>query len=326
MKIGDIVLKNQICLAPLAGYTNLPFRLLACEYGAAAVFTEMISAKGLYYKDPKTASLMATDPKEAPAGVQIFGSDPGILEEVVERYINPSPFAFLDFNAGCPAPKIVKNGDGSALMKNPKLLGDIVERMKKVSTKPVIIKTRIGWDDDSINIREVAEVIEAAGADAHTIHGRTREAFYQGKANWEIIADVKRYSRGIPIILNGDIRSAEGAKIALESTGCDGLMIGRGAVGNPFIFKEINQYLETGILPAPPTPREKIDAALAHTKSLSILGFEPAGVKEMRKHLVAYTKGLRHATELRNAVFKTESQADITRLLENYWQENYSDE
>lgn len=321
MRIGSIELDNPIFLAPMAGYTNLPFRILAREFGAGAVFTEMISAKGLHYKDKKTAALMATCPEEAPAGVQIFGSEPVILEEIVRDYINPSPFAFLDFNAGCPAPKIVKNGDGSALMKNPALLGQCVARIKKASTKPVLVKTRIGWDADHINIQEVARIVEEAGADALTIHGRTREAFYSGRADWEIIGEVKA-RRAIPVILSGDVDTAAAAGEAFARTGCDGLMIGRAAVGNPFIFEAISTYLATGRVLPEPTPRERIAAALLHMAKVAALCDTPSEATAMRKHLVAYTKGLAHAAELRTQIFKTSTSQEIMALFQAYWQEN----
>lgn len=313
-KIGNINIETPLILGPMAGYTNLPFRLMSKDYGAGAVFTEMISGKGLYYKDQKTAELMITSEKEAPAGVQIFGSDPDILGEVVERYINQTDHAFLDFNGGCPAPKITKNGEGSALMKTPDLFFQVVKALAQASNKPLIVKTRIGWDDDSINIREIAEGIEEAGAAALTIHGRTREAYYSGKANWEIIKEVKK-NAGIPIILSGDIVSGETAKKALETTGVDGLMVGRAAIGNPFVFREINHYLKTGEELDEPTPEEKINAALRHIELLSLLKNEEAGLREMRKHLAAYTKGLKRSTVLRNELFRASDKASVIRLL-----------
>lgn len=320
-KIGNVTIQNRIFLAPMAGYTNLPFRLMAKKFGAGAVFSEMISGKGLYYKDKKTAELMLTCVDEAPAGIQLFGSEPEILSEVVERYVNITDFAFLDFNAGCPAPKIVKNGEGSALMKNPKLLGEVVRALKKVSSKPVIIKTRIGWDEDHINVREIAEIIADAGADAHTIHGRTREAFYSGNANWDIIAEVKKHS-AIPIILNGDICSGDKAVEAFERTGCDAVMVGRAAVGNPFIFREIESRL-AGVKLPPPTPEERIQAAIEHVELVGMMKRPEAAIKEMRKHLAAYTKGLKNATDLRNKVFKVCSKEDVLTLLNEYMKENY---
>ena len=317
MQIGNLTIDNPVFLAPMAGYTNLPFRLMAKAYGVGGVITEMISAKGLYYQDKKTASLMKTTPDEAPAGIQIFGSDPDIIEEVVAQYINPTPFAFVDFNAGCPAPKIVKGGDGSALLQNPQLLKTIIARIKKVSLKPVTVKTRIGWDTQSINILAVSELLEEAGADAITIHGRTRSAYYSGAANWEVIGEVCKHVT-IPVILSGDVHSGETAKRAFETTGCAGIMVGRGAVGNPFVFREINAVLKGDPLPSAPTPVEKIEAALYHAALLEQAGYEPAAVMEMRKHLVAYTKGLKNGAALRTKIFMTESKEDICSLLSDY--------
>ncbi|MBC3886878.1 tRNA dihydrouridine synthase DusB [Acetobacterium paludosum] len=313
-KIGDISITNPLFLAPLAGYTNLPFRLISKRFGAGVTFTEMISGKGLYYKDHKTAELMITAKEETPAGIQIFGSEPDILSEVVENYINATDYTFLDFNAGCPAPKITKNGEGSALLKTPELLFKVVKALAVASQKPLIVKTRIGWDDESINIREIAEGIEAAGAAALTIHGRTREAYYSGRANWNIIGEVKK-NAGIPIILNGDVNSGEAAKKAIEMTGADGLMIGRAAIGNPFVFREINQYLKTGEEAEKPTPQEKIKVALKHIELLCLLKNEEAGLREMRKHLAAYTKGLKHATVLRNELFRAADKDTVIALL-----------
>ncbi|AFA49713.1 tRNA dihydrouridine synthase DusB [Acetobacterium woodii] len=314
LKIGDVCIDTPLFLGPMAGYTNLPFRLIAKEFGAGAVFSEMVSGKGLYYNDHKTADLMLTSEKEAPAGIQLFGSDPDILAEVVHNNINSTAYAFLDFNAGCPAPKITKNGEGSALLKTPELLYRVVKALAEASQKPLIVKTRIGWDDDSINILRIAEGIEAAGAAALTIHGRTREAYYSGTANWEIIAAVKK-NAGIPIILNGDINSGPAAQKAFETTGVDAVMIGRAAIGNPFIFREIRHYLETGQIGEKPTPEEKVAVALKHLELLALLKNEDAGLREMRKHLAAYTKGLRHATAIRNELFRAPDKETVIKLL-----------
>jgi|LGOV01.1.fsa_nt_gb nifR3 family TIM-barrel protein len=321
LKIGNIEIDRPLFLGPMAGYTNLPYRLMAKSFGAGVVFTEMISGKGLYYKDKKTVELMKTCDEEIPVGVQIFGSDPDILTEVTQRYLNQTNHTFLDFNGGCPAPKITKNGEGSALLKNPDLFFKIVSVLAKASQKPLIVKTRIGWDDDSINIREIAEGIEEAGAAALTIHGRTQKAFYSGKANWKIIGEVKK-NAGIPIILNGDITSGEQAKIALETTGVDGIMVGRGAIGNPFIFREINHYLNTGEVREKPSPEEKINTALKHVELLSLLKNEEAGLREMKKHLAAYTKGLSRSTQLRNALFRASDKASVLCLLKSAIKEN----
>ena len=320
MKCGKYEWHQPVFLAPMAGYTNLPFRLLCRKFGADAVFTEMISAKGLYYKDQKTAALMLTSEKETPAGIQIFGSNEAVLSEVIQTYINQTKFAFLDFNAGCPAPKIVKNKEGSALLKDPAYLGKIITTMKKVSQKPLCIKTRIGFEQGQKNIREVAEIIETAGADLLTIHGRTRADFYQGHADWESIKQVKQNAK-IPIVLSGDITSAEDAVRAFETTGCDGIMIGRAAVGNPFLFREIKYRLKTGKTLEPPTLQEKMQAIQEQTELTLLLKREDIAIKEMRKHLAAYSKGLKNATTFRNKGFKVNTRKDIKALIENYLEE-----
>jgi tRNA-dihydrouridine synthase B len=301
-------------LGPMAGYTNLPYRIMVKSFGADAVVTEMISAKGLYYKDYKTADLMVTDSLEMPAGLQIFGSDPEILGFVTREYLNSTSFNFIDFNAGCPAPKITKNGEGSALLKNPDLLYQVVRALVQNSQKPVTVKTRIGWDDDAINILEVAKGIEAAGASVLFLHGRTREAYYSGKANWEMIGQVKKELR-IPVVLNGDINSGPAARQALEQTGADGLMIGRSAIGNPFIFREVAYFLKTDQELPTPTPEVRLKAALTHIELLSHLKNEEAGLREMRKHLAAYIKGMPHATSLRDTIFRAPDKAAVISLL-----------
>lgn len=320
MKCGKYEWHQPVFLAPMAGYTNLPFRLLCRKFGADAVFTEMISAKGLYYKDKKTEALMLTSEKESPAGIQIFGSDEAVLSEVIQTYINQTPFAFLDFNAGCPAPKIVKNKEGSALLKEPAHLGKLVTAMKKASDKPLFVKTRLGFEKGQKNIREVAEIVETAGADLLTIHGRTRADFYQGNADWESIKAVKEHAK-IPIILSGDITSAEDAVRAFETTGCDGIMIGRAAVGNPFLFREIKHRLKTGETLKPPTLQEKMQAIQEQTDLTLLLKREDVAIKEMRKHLAAYSKGLKNATTFRGRGFKVNTREDIKQLIATYLEE-----
>lgn len=307
--------KIPLFLGPMAGYTNLPYRLVAKKFGADVVTTEMISAKGLYYRDPKTADLMRSSFKEAPVGIQIFGSDEKILEEVIKTTINDTNFDFIDFNAGCPAPKITKNGEGSALLKNPDRLFQIVKRMVAVSNKPVTVKTRLGWDDESINIQTVAKGIEEAGAAVLFIHGRTRSAYYSGVANWQHIAGVKK-KLSIPVVLNGDIFSGGAAQKALNETKVDGLMIGRGAIGNPFIFEQVAHYLKTGQDLLKPSPVKRLETALFHIDSLSCLNNQEAAAREMRKHLAVYIKGMKHASVLRDKIFRTANKASLIRLLE----------
>ncbi|WP_315523239.1 tRNA dihydrouridine synthase DusB [Pseudoramibacter alactolyticus] len=305
-----------LMLAPLAGYSNLPFRLMAKKYGADTVTTEMISAKGLFYRDKKTAKLMATCPEEAPAGIQLFGSDPAIIERVVAEQVNATPFAFIDFNAGCPAPKIVKNGDGAALLKDLSRLEAIVRRMKVVSIKPVHVKIRLGWDAGHRVAVEAAKRIEAAGADVLTVHGRTREAFYSGAADWPAIAEVKA-AVSLPVVANGDIDSPEAAAAALAATGADGLMVGRGAIGNPFIFREMKQAL-AGKTAAPPSVDERLQAAVDHVHLVTAMAERVGPMVEMRKQLVAYTRGMPGSAALRQQIFTRSTGEALLALLEAY--------
>lgn len=316
MRLGQLFKgKTPLFLGPMAGYTNLPYRLMAKRFGADAVITEMISAKGLYYQDHKTFDLMRTIPAEGLAGIQIFGSDEKIIAEVVKTTINQTAFDFIDFNAGCPAPKITKNGEGSALLKNPGLLYRIVETMVRASTKPVTVKTRLGWDDDSINIEEVAKGIEAAGATALFIHGRTRAAYYSGLANWEPIKAVKARLT-IPVVLNGDINSGQAAKKALDQTQVDGLMIGRAAIGNPFIFAQVNHYLKTGEDLLKPSATRRLEIALDHLDALAYLKNQEMAAREMRKHLAMYIRGMDRATVLRDQIFRSPNKESLRDLLE----------
>lgn len=312
MKIGDLELDNKYILAPMAGVTDLPFRLLCKEQGCSLMYTEMISAKGLYYGDKKTRSLIETLDKEKPIGIQIFGSDPKIMAKVVKEQINDMNFALVDINAGCPAPKIVKNGDGSALMKNPELLGEIVYAVAKESRIPVTVKIRSGWDDAHINAVEVAKIIEEAGANAVTVHGRTREQFYSGKSNWDIIKRVKEQLQ-IPVIGNGDVKSYKSAISLLDSTKCDGIMIGRGSLGNPWIFSMLINQSEKC-----PKPQEKIQTAIRHMEMLLEIKPEKVVMGEIRKHIGWYTKGLQGSAEIRNQINQTLSSVEVKDLLINY--------
>ncbi|RBP67485.1 tRNA-U20-dihydrouridine synthase [Alkalibaculum bacchi] len=312
MKIGDLELDNKYILAPMAGVTDLPFRLLCKEQGCSLMYTEMISAKGLYYGDKKTRSLIETLDEEKPIGIQIFGSDPKIMAKVVKEQINDMNFALVDINAGCPAPKIVKNGDGSALMKNPELLGEIVYAVAKESRIPVTVKIRSGWDDAHINAVEVAKIIEEAGANAVTVHGRTREQFYSGKSNWDIIKRVKEQLQ-IPVIGNGDVKSYKSAISLLDSTKCDGIMIGRGSLGNPWIFSMLINQSEKC-----PKPQEKIQTAIRHMEMLLEIKPEKVVMGEIRKHIGWYTKGLQGSAEIRNQINQTLSSVEVKDLLINY--------
>lgn len=315
LTIGGVTLENNLILAPMAGVTDLPFRLLCSGQGAALTGMEMVSAKAIMYGNKNTEGLLAIHPQEGPASLQMFGSDPKIVSEMAKR-IEERPFAILDINMGCPVPKIVNNGEGSALMREPELAGEIIAATAKAIEKPVTVKIRKGFDEDHVNAVELAKIAEDAGAAAVAVHGRTREQFYSGEADWEIIARVKE-AVSIPVIGNGDVTDGESARKLLVQTGCDGVMIGRAARGNPWLFRQIAAYLEKGeILPAP-SMEEKKKMILRHAKlQLEIKG-EYTGVREMRKHLSWYTAGLPGSARLRGSVNQAESFADIRRLVES---------
>ncbi len=312
MKIGNVEINGRIFLAPMAGITDLSYRKICRRWGAYMTYSEMISAKGLYYKDRKTHELMSVD--SHPSAVQIFGSDPDIMAEIVPQVIE-SGCDIIDINMGCPAPKIAGNGDGSALMKNPALMGRIIRAVSDVSPVPVTAKIRKGWNGDSINALECAKILEANGAAAVAVHGRTREQFYSGDADWNIIAEIKN-SLIIPVIGNGDIWSAEDAANMFKQTGCDAVMIARAAEGNPFIFRQIHELLENGEVTYFPSPAEKLQQCLEHIKMLTDEKGESRGIKEARKHVAWYIKGLPGASSLKSEVFKINDYASMKNLLE----------
>lgn len=309
LKIGNVVLKNNVILAPMAGVTDLPFRLMCKEQGAGLVCMEMVSAKAVHFNNKNTEALMEIHPDEMPVSLQLFGSEPEIMAETAAR-IEERPFAILDINMGCPVPKVVNNREGSALMKNPKLAGEIVYAVSHAVKKPVTVKIRKGFDDDTVNAVEIAKIAEANGAAAVAVHGRTREQYYSGKADWDIIRQVKEAVR-IPVIGNGDVTSAVSAARLLEETGCDGIMVGRASRGNPWIFREINQYLDTGIIPERPTREEVCDMILRHAGLLLSYKGEYVAVREMRKHVAWYTAGYPHSAKLRSMVNEMETYAEL---------------
>lgn len=316
MKIGNVVLDNNVFLAPMAGITDMPFRILCKEQGCGLLYSEMISAKGIYYNDAKSFRLTEIDPSEEPTAIQIFGSEPDIMAKVAER-LSQLNTAIIDINMGCPTPKITKNGEGSALMKNPSLIGKIVNEVSRASSKPVTVKIRKGWDDDNVNAVEIAKIAEENGAQAITIHGRTREQFYSGKADWEIIKKVKK-AVSIPVIGNGDIFVEEDAKRMLEETGCDAIMVGRGAQGNPWIFSKILSYLKFNVKVSDVKAEDKINMIKKHMQMLVNIKGESSGIKEMRKHIAWYVKGMKNSTILREKVFHSVSQEEVTNLLQEY--------
>ncbi len=316
MKIGSVEIKNPIALAPMAGVTDLPFRLLCKEMGCGLLYTEMISAKGLLYENEKTHFLLEIDPRERPIGVQLFGSDPNILAHMAQK-VEEYPIDFIDLNMGCPAPKITKNKEGSALMLDPPLVEKIVSTITKQIRKPLTVKIRKGFDQEHINAVEIAKIVENSGASAITIHGRTRDQFYSGKADWDMIRQVKE-AVSIPVIGNGDIQTPEDGEKMMEETGCDGIMIGRAAQGNPWIFERTLHYLQTGELLPMPTVEEKITTALIHAKNLIRFKGDYIGIREMRKHVTWYTKGLSHTAELRQSINHVHSYEELEKILMEY--------
>ena len=313
LKIGNVELENRYILGPMAGVTDLPFRLLCREQGAGLLCMEMVSAKAIMYNNRNTEQLLTIHPDERPVSLQLFGSDPKIMSEMAKR-IEERPFAILDINMGCPVPKVVKNSEGSALMKDPKLVYEIVSSMVKAIEKPVTVKIRKGFDDDHVNAVEIARIIEEAGAAAVAVHGRTREQYYSGKADWDIIRQVKE-AVSIPVIGNGDVTSPERAEELVRRTGCDGVMIARGAQGNPWIFSEMITYEETGVVPPRPGKEELKEMMLRHARLQLEYKGEYSGIREMRKHVAWYTKGIPGAARLREKINAVESLGELENLL-----------
>ena len=323
LQIGNVTLENNLILAPMAGVSDLPFRLLCREQGAGLVCMEMVSAKAILYKNRNTEELLTIDSKEHPVSLQLFGSDPDIISEIAKQ-IEERPFDILDLNMGCPVPKVVNNGDGSALMKNPRLAGEIIEKTARAIKKPLTVKIRKGFDDAHVNAVELAHIAQESGAAAVAVHGRTREQYYAGHADWDIIRQVKE-AVSIPVIGNGDIRTPEDVAAMAEQTGCDGYMIARGAEGNPWIFRQILHYFDTGEHLARPDFSEVTEMLLRHAKMQIDCKGDYTGIREIRKHAAWYTAGYRNSSKLRGRINEGENYEQLEALfreVESYNEKN----
>lgn len=320
LKIGSHELENGVFLAPMAGITDRPFRILCKEQGCGLVYTEMVSAKGLYYDNKRTQNLIDIQPEDRPVAVQLFGSDAGLIAEEAAR-LSENGADIIDINMGCPTPKIVKNGDGCALMRRPKLVAEIVKRTSTVISVPLTVKIRKGWDKNNINALYIAGIAQENGAAAIAVHGRTRDQFYSGDADWDIIAQIKK-NLSIPVIGNGDIFTPEDAASMFERTGCDAVMIGRGARGNPWIFSKVLEFINRGTYDRAPNLSQVLDMIRKHADLMIAHKGEKLAVKEMRKHVGWYLKGFRNACHVRQEVNKAQTREQLFYVLRTYQREN----
>ena len=318
-KIGPVDIENPFVLAPMAGITDLPFRMLCKEQGAGLLYTEMVSAKAISYRNRNTIPLMEISPKEHPVALQIFGSEPELMAEVA-RSIEDQPFDILDINMGCPVPKVVNNGEGSALLKDPELIRKIVSAVSRAVKKPVTVKMRIGFEGADVDPVEIAKIMEDAGAAAIAVHGRTRQQYYSGKADWDTIRKIKE-AVSVPVIGNGDVDSPKKAEAMLKETGCDGVMIGRAVRGNPWIFREMNYYFETGELLPRPSVEELKEMILRHARHQIEKKGEYTGIREMRKHVAWYTAGMRHSAGIRRESNLISGYEELKALLDRLSQQ-----
>ena len=318
-KIGPVGIENPFVLAPMAGITDLPFRMLCKEQGAGLLYTEMVSAKAISYRNRNTIPLMEISPKEHPVALQIFGSEPELMAEVA-RSIEDQPFDILDINMGCPVPKVVNNGEGSALLKDPELIRKIVSAVSRAVKKPVTVKMRIGFEGADVDPVETAKIMEDAGAAAIAVHGRTRQQYYSGKADWDTIRKIKE-AVSVPVIGNGDVDSPKKAEAMLKETGCDAVMIGRAVRGNPWIFREMNYYFETGELLSRPSIEELKEMILRHARRQIEKKGEYTGIREMRKHVAWYTAGMRHSAGIRRESNLISGYEELKALLDRLSQQ-----
>ena len=313
--IAGIVFDNHFLLGPMAGVTDSAFRSICRRQGAAGTYTEMVSAKALTFRDKKTQVLLHIEPEEHPCGAQIFGSEPEVCAQAAQMALEISGADFLDINMGCPVPKITGNGEGSALMKEPLTAARVIEAVAKAADLPVSVKFRKGWDNSHVNCVEFARMAEASGAAFVTIHGRTRDQMYSGAADWEVIAEAKA-ALSIPVIGNGDVTGGSSAIAMRDYTGCDGIMIARGALGNPYVFEEVRAAF-AGVPYTPPSNAERLDLAIAHVRGL-VAHKGPHGVIEMRKHIAYYVRGMKGASAFRTAATLAPTAEALIEMIEEY--------
>lgn len=317
MQIGKFTFNEPVFLAPMAGVTDTAYRIIAHDMGCPLCYAEMVSSQGIHFRNERTLTMLESEPGERPLAMQIFANTPEMAAEAAKYVEDLGTADILDFNMGCPAPKIVKNGEGSALMRDLDKAYAILSAIRKAVKMPFTVKMRKGWDDEHVNVLEIAKIAEAAGVDAIAVHGRTREQFYSGKADWDIIAEVKKTVK-VPVIANGDVRTCQDLQKILDVTGADGVMIGRGAQGNPWIFKQLTNFLRTGEILPKPTMQERAEVIIRHLDLLLKYKGDYIGPREMRKHATWYTRGITHGAILRDKFNKAEKREDFIDIIEKY--------